>query len=211
MKVALSRDGYVSAKPGTRTRLTGDAANRLIHRERAEVDAVAVGSGTVLVDDPLLTPRVAFRERPLTRVVYDRRLRISPRARLFSTLADGPVIIVTADRSLARAQEKASALEAAGAKMLTTGAGGGIAASLEALALGGVSSLVVEGGTQLHRAFWDADLVDRVRMYVTDQVIGDGGVEWLPDAVLSSARIAARNATPIGRDVLLEAHVHGFD
>ena len=211
MKVAISLDGRIAARPGVGTPLTGSAANRLVHRERAEVDAVAVGSGTVLADDPRLTPRVAFRQRPLTRVVYDRRLRISPRARLFSTLDDGPVIIVTASRFLAEAQERASALRAAGAEMMITDDAGGIAASLEALARGGVSSLVVEGGTRLHRAFWDADLVDRVRMYVSDRVLGEGGVEWLPDAVLSSVRVAAHCATPIGSDVLLEAHVHGFD
>ena len=85
MKVALSRDG-LRRRPGrARTQLTGAAANRLIHRERAEVDAIGVGSGTVLADDPLLTARGAYRTRPLTRVVFDRSLRTPPAARLLST------------------------------------------------------------------------------------------------------------------------------
>ena len=70
----------MAAAPGVRTRLTGASANRLIHRERAEIDAIAVGSGTILADDPLLTARGAYRWRPLTRVVFDRRLR-TPAAR----------------------------------------------------------------------------------------------------------------------------------
>ena len=63
---------------------------------RAQVDAIGVGSETVLVDDPLLTAREVYRERPLTRVIFDRRLRTPPSARVFSTLDAGPVIIVTA-------------------------------------------------------------------------------------------------------------------
>ena len=94
IKVALSRDGKISAAAGVRTRLTGPAADRLIHRERAEMDAIAVGSGTILADDPLLTARGAYRYRPLTRVVFDTRLRTPPSAKLFSTLGAGPVIIM---------------------------------------------------------------------------------------------------------------------
>ena len=61
MKIALSLDGRVAAAPGTRTRLTGDAADRRVHRERAEIDAIAVGSGTILADDPMLTARGVYR------------------------------------------------------------------------------------------------------------------------------------------------------
>ena len=67
---------------------------------RAAVDAIAVGSETVLVDDPHLTAREVYRERPLVRVVFDRRLRTPARARLLSTLSAGPVIILTAADSL---------------------------------------------------------------------------------------------------------------
>ncbi len=86
MKVALSLDGCVAAAPGIRTQLTGPSAARAIHRERAEIDALAVGSGTVLADDPLLTARGIYRYRPLVRVVFDRRLRTPVTARLFSTI-----------------------------------------------------------------------------------------------------------------------------
>ena len=75
LKAATSLDGRIAAAAGVRTPLTSRAAVRHAHAVRAEVDAVAVGSETVLVDDPLLTAREVYRERPLTRVVFDRRLR----------------------------------------------------------------------------------------------------------------------------------------
>jgi diaminohydroxyphosphoribosylaminopyrimidine deaminase/5-amino-6-(5-phosphoribosylamino)uracil reductase len=211
MKVALSLDGKIAGQGGARTAITGAAAQRLVHRDRAEVDALAVGSGTMLSDDPLLTPRGAFRQRPLTRVIYDRRLRTTCSARLFSTLAAGPVIVVTTVRALRQAPRAVQDLRSAGAEILPIDTPGPLRTSLEALAARGVCSVVVEGGARLHRAFWDAGLVDRVQMYVADCVIGDTGMDWLPDAVISSTRIVARKAWPIGQDVLVEAHVHGVD
>src|SRR5262249_22510177 len=74
LKAALSVDGRIAAAPGARTPLTGPAANRRVHRQRAEVDAIGVGSETVLIDDPLLTPPGADRSRPLTPDGFDRRL-----------------------------------------------------------------------------------------------------------------------------------------
>src|SRR5262245_55673582 len=100
LKAATSLDGYVGETAG-RIALTGAAANRYFHRQRAEVDAIAVGSGTVLTDDPQLTPRGAYRFRPLTRVVFDWRGRIPASARLFSTLAAGPILLVVTDQTAA--------------------------------------------------------------------------------------------------------------
>src|SRR4029077_19830274 len=75
-------------------RLTGAAADRHFHSQRAEVDAIAVGSRTVLVDDPRLTARLVYRERPLVRVLFDWRLQIPASARVFSTRQSGPVIMI---------------------------------------------------------------------------------------------------------------------
>ena len=102
LKAATSLDGCIAESPGRRTSLTSDVANRHAQRVRAEVDAIGVGSGTVLADDPLLTPRGPFRERPLTRVIFDRRLRTPPEARVLSTRDAGPVIIVTTAAGAAR-------------------------------------------------------------------------------------------------------------
>jgi len=211
LKVALSLDGRIAGIGGRRAPLTGAASNRLVHQDRAEVDAIAVGSGTVLQDDPLLTARVAFRQRPLTRIVYDRRLRTPPTARLFSTLNAGAVIIVATDRVVRDDTPRAEALRTAGAEILALDDGQSVLSSLEALALRGVSSVVIEGGAELHRAFWDAEVIDRVQMYVTDRVLGDDGVEWLQEPVMSATRMTHRSARPVGNDVLLEGYVHRTD
>lgn len=211
MKVAMSLDGKIAAGRGLRTALTGAPANRLVHRDRAEIDAIAVGAGTVLADDPVLTARGAFRPRPLVRVVYDRELAVSATARLFSTLPAGPVIIVCTARAVADAAGRGDALRAAGAEILITGGDEGLRESLEVLAARGVSSMVVEGGAELHRAFWDARLVDRVQIYISRHVLGSGGVDWIQEAVISSPRIRSRTARPIGQDTLLEGYVHGAD
>ncbi|HEX6974054.1 MAG TPA: bifunctional diaminohydroxyphosphoribosylaminopyrimidine deaminase/5-amino-6-(5-phosphoribosylamino)uracil reductase RibD, partial [Vicinamibacterales bacterium] len=176
LKAAISRDGGIAAAPGTRTAITGAAANRLVHRERAEVDAIAIGSGTVLADDPLLTPRGAFRARPLTRVVFDSRLRTPPSAKLLSTRAAGPVIIVSTPASAAQAPDRVRALADAGVRVEIIDGQPPLNAALRRLAHLGIQSLVVEGGARLHRAFWDADLVDRLEVFQGPRDLGPGAV-----------------------------------
>lgn len=210
MKVAISEDGMVSAGQGVRTLLTGAKANRYVHRERAEVDALAVGSGTILADDPSLTARVAYRQRPLTRVVYDSRLRTPPTARLLSTLADGPVIIVTSSEGVAADPARRAALERAGATIQVFDSRP-LNASVEALGANGTSSVIVEGGPSLHRAFWDADLVDRVQILVAPRTIGDAGLPWLGETVRNSPRITWHESRLLGDDVLMEGYVHRAD
>ncbi len=216
MKVALSRDGRVCAAPGVRTPLTGPSANRLIHRERAEVDALAIGSGTVLADDPLLTARGAYRYRPLTRVVFDARLRTPPHAKLFSTLPSGPVIIVTTAAAALAVPDRVAALAAAGAEIVAGAAGEGAAAgislpgALTLLADRGVSSLIVEGGPTIHGAFWDAGLVDRVQIFRTPHAVGAQGLEWL-HAVEAGRGWTPAVARAVGEDWLVEGYVHRID
>ena len=106
MKAATSLDNRLTAREGERTPLTSEDSQRHAHAVRAEVDAIAVGSGTLLVDDPLLTARHVHRSRPLTRVLFDRRLRIPPSAKVFSTLEAGPVIIVTTPEAMANHPER---------------------------------------------------------------------------------------------------------
>ena len=208
MKVALSADHRIASSPGVRTPLTGKAANRVIHRDRAEVDAIAVGSGTVLADDPILTARGAYRYRPLVRVVFDSRLRTPVTARLLSTLGAGPVIIVSTRSIVDMAPERAAALKTAGAGILALDSGSTLEDALERLVATGVSSLIVEGGAALHRAFWDAGLVDRVQMYMTPHHLGGEGLEWLPLPLPGLGPLVMK---PLGADMLAEAYVHRTD
>lgn len=203
VKAALSVDARFSAAPGVRSLLTGAAANRRVQRQRAEVDAIGIGSGTLLVDDPLLTARGAYRARPLTRVVFDRRLRTPPAARLLSTLAAGPVIIVSSERACALARDRVAALEAAGAVVLALPSDD-IAAALRALSPIGVTSLLLEGGAALHRAAVDAAVVDEVHVYITPVMLGPDGVEWLGEGRIAWEVLGDRQAVWLGDDVLVE-------
>lgn len=206
LKVALSLDGRLAAAPGLRTRLTGPAADRRVHRQRAEVDAIGIGSGTMLTDDPLLTPRGAYRGRPLTRVVFDRRLRTPPSARVLSTLDAGPVIIVSSESARAGSPDRAGRLEAAGALILAPQTDD-MESALRALAGAGLTSMVLEGGAALHRAALDAALVDEVHVYIAPLAMGSQGVEWIGEGRLAWEALQDRRAVWLGEDVLVEGRV----
>lgn len=206
LKAATSLDGRIAAAPGRRTALTSAPANRHAHRFRAEVDAIGVGVGTVLVDDPWLTPRGVYRERPLTRVVFDRQLKTPPQARVLSTPEAGPVIIVTTVGGASRAEVR-KGLEAQGADVRVA-LGHSFRDALECLSEIGIGSLLLEGGATLYRAAWEERLVDYIRLYVAPRILGPGGVMLFESCEFSSAALGERRVEPIGPDVLIEGYVH---
>jgi diaminohydroxyphosphoribosylaminopyrimidine deaminase/5-amino-6-(5-phosphoribosylamino)uracil reductase len=210
LKAATSLDGRLAAGLGQRTQITSLQAERHSHELRAQVDALAVGSETVVVDDPLLTPRLVYRERPLTRVVFDRRLRTDPGARLFSTLSSGPVIIVTTVEAVRRKVARVEALEAAGATLLALESCG-MPDAVRALGRLGVQSLVLEGGTMLHQAAWDAGIVDYVQLYVGPAAFGGDAPRLLQDRRFSTAASYEPRVQLLGPDVLIEGYVHRPD
>jgi diaminohydroxyphosphoribosylaminopyrimidine deaminase/5-amino-6-(5-phosphoribosylamino)uracil reductase len=180
LKAATSLDGRIALK-GQRTPLTSTLALRHAQYMRAQVDAIGVGSETVLVDDPLLTAREVYRERPLTRVIFDRRRRVPSSARIFSTLSAGPIMVVTSNE---------------------------LGDALKELAAQGIHSLLLEGGAALHAAAWDADVVDYVQLYVAPVSLGQDGVPLLDGREFSSAALLERRVEQLGPDVLIEGYVH---
>ena len=210
IKAATSLDNCIAARPGERTRITSVDAQRHAHSVRAEVDAIGVGSGTVLVDDPLLTARLVHRSRPLTRVLFDRRLSIPASARVFSTGDTGPVIIVTTPESVAGAPERAAALERAGADLLPI-KNGDLSAAFEALAEREITSIVLEGGVGLHTAAWNAGLVDAVHLYVAPVNFGPDGIPWLASDTLSVASLSDCRSASLGCDMFTEGYVYRID
>jgi diaminohydroxyphosphoribosylaminopyrimidine deaminase/5-amino-6-(5-phosphoribosylamino)uracil reductase len=180
LKAATSLDGRIARK-GERTPLTSAPALRHAQYMRAQVDAIAVGSETILVDDPLLTAREVYRERPLTRVIFDRRGRVPPTARIFSTLSAGPVLVVTSSQ---------------------------LGDAIRSLAVQGIQSLILEGGAAVHAAAWDAGLVDYVQLYVAPVWLGQDGVPLLEGRDFSPASLVESSVEQIGPDVLIEGYVH---
>ena len=210
MKVALSLDGRIAAAPGRRTPMTGAAARGHAHAIRAEVDAIAVGSETVVVDDPLLTARGANRRRALVRVLFDTRMRTPPTARVLTTCREGPVVVITTEAAVDAWPTRAAALARAGAVIEALPARD-TAAAMSRLVAYEVSDVLLEGGAVFHRAAWNAGVVDRVRLYVAPVVLGPTGVPWMPDRRFSFAALAGCRTQCLGEDVLLEADVQRFD
>ena len=210
MKAAVSLDGRIAAAPGRRTSMSGAAALGHAHAVRAEVDAIAVGSETVLVDDPLLTARGVARRRPLVRVLFDTRMRTPPSARVLTTCEEGPVVVITTEAAVDAWPMRAAALERAGAVIEALPARDP-AAAMSRLVAYEVSDVLLEGGAVLQQAAWTAGVIDRVRLYVVPVVLGRTGVPWMRHGRFSFAALADCRTQCLGQDVLLEADVQRFD
>jgi diaminohydroxyphosphoribosylaminopyrimidine deaminase/5-amino-6-(5-phosphoribosylamino)uracil reductase len=206
-KIAVSLDNAVAAAPGARTAVSGAASQRHAQRVRAEVAAIGIGSGTLLADDPVLTARDVWRARPLIRIVFDRRLRTPPTARICDTLAAGPILVVTTAKACAAVPERAAALRGRGLTLIA-GADDVFGSGFSDLLGYGVTSLLLEGGPALHAAAWTAGVVDRVRCYVSPVTLGPGGVPWTMPPSFGLAALGPTRAEPLGDDVLIEADVH---
>lgn len=170
LKLALSLDGHIAPGPGQQQWLTGDAARRYVHRLRAGADAVAVGIGTALADDPQLTVRAGRRPRvaPL-RVVFDPSARLPLDSRLVRTARKVPVRVLADAPDAARR----AALEAAGVQVTTAA---GIGEHLVALRADGVRHLFVEGGAGIAGALLSAGWVDRLIIFRAPVLLGAGAL-----------------------------------
>ncbi|HEX7049575.1 MAG TPA: bifunctional diaminohydroxyphosphoribosylaminopyrimidine deaminase/5-amino-6-(5-phosphoribosylamino)uracil reductase RibD [Longimicrobiales bacterium] len=177
LKYALSLDGKLAAAPGRPTAVTGAEARAEAHRLRAGFDAILVGIGTVLADDPLLTVRGGVTPRiPPRRIVVDTAARLPLDSRLMRTIGDAPVAVVcAADAPAARR----AALERAGARVLPVPrAESGVAldAMLAALRDEGVHAVFCEGGGRLGTALLAADRVERMFLFIAPRIFGPTGV-----------------------------------
>jgi len=208
LKAAISADGCLAAAPGVRTPLTSDEANRHAHVFRAEVDAIAVGVGTILADNPHLTARGAYRPQPFVRIIFDRQLRTPPDAQVLSTGEAGPVIIVASTAGLGASDGARARLEGRGAHVMATRSGT-LRESMARLAADWqIGSLLLEGGAGIYASAWREGIVDYVRLYVTPQVMGPEGLKFLPEVPFWTGALIERRVEPIGADVLIEGYVH---
>ena len=178
LKAAASLDGKVAAADGSSQWITGELARADAHRLRAEADAVAVGAGTALADDPRLTVRLpGHAGRQPLRVLLDAAGRVGAGGHLFDGQA--PTLVATTAAAPAAAVE---AWSAAGAEVLVCAeapAGVDLAQLLKALGQRGVLELLVEGGPRLHASLWAAGLADRLVWYLAPLVLGGDGAPGL--------------------------------
>jgi diaminohydroxyphosphoribosylaminopyrimidine deaminase / 5-amino-6-(5-phosphoribosylamino)uracil reductase len=167
LKLALTLDARLADHEGRSAWITGEQARAEVHRLRAGFDAVAVGVGTALADDPLLTVRGAVEPRiPPVRVVFDRRLRTPAASRLVQGAREVPVWIVSAPGA---PPERARALEEAGVRVIEAA---GTLDALLALRRAGLRSVFVEGGAGLAAALLDAEVVDRMYLFYAPLLLG---------------------------------------
>ena len=170
LKLASSLDGRIATRTGDSRWITGEQSRARVHVLRHEYDAILIGSGTAINDNPLLTDRSGKPRRlPLTRVVLDPRLRLSPDSQLALTAGDAPVLLFTSESADASAVE---ALERRGIEVLRECDGRNINNVLAQLGSRSIQSVLVEGGANVAGAFLDAGLVDKVSFFIAPLLIG---------------------------------------
>jgi diaminohydroxyphosphoribosylaminopyrimidine deaminase / 5-amino-6-(5-phosphoribosylamino)uracil reductase len=205
VKAATTRDGRIAARRDRPTAISGPAAARRTQRLRASVDAIAVGAGTVLADDPRLTVRDVVRTRPLTRVVFDQALETPPTARVYARDAGQPVVVFADPAAIAASPERAARFTAAGVDLVPAPT---LAAAMRALLARGNHTLLVEGGAALHRSFWQAMLVDRLHLIVAPARLGDAAVALFDGLAVPWTRLSHVTSVPCGLDMWMDADVH---
>src|SRR6476469_5094782 len=209
LKLAVSRDDKIAGAERKQVTITGEAAKARMHLLRAQSDAILVGIGTVLADDPLLTCRLPGMEaRSPVRVVLDRALRLPGSSRLVHSARETPLWVMTSDLAEAPAAMK---LGAAGAQVIrvaatTTPPGLDLSAVLHALAEQGITKLMVEGGARVASSLVAAGLVDEIWLVRGPGTVGADGVPALDAlplaAITQSQAFKVRASETLAQDTL---------
>lgn len=208
LKAAVTLDGRIATRTGDSKWITGERARREAHKLRDRHDAVLVGVGTVLADDPRLTVRHVRGTDPL-RAVADRDLRTPPDAALLRAGSAAPTLLFHGPRAAA---SRKRALRDAGAELVQVPArrGGGVdlGAVLRELGERDVVRLLVEGGAALHGALLDQGLADRAAVFVAPRILGDSQAVPLAagrgaDTIREAWSLRSAHVSRLGADVLI--------
>jgi len=215
-KAAMTLDGRVAAPGGDSRWISAVESRELVHRWRGQCDAVAVGIGTALADDPLLTARLGGPDgdevgQP-ARVVFDSRARLPRDSALVSSLDEAPLFVVCAPEAPSAARD---ALAAAGAEVIVADGSDRAArlgAALVELGRREIQDLLLEGGPTLAGALFDAGEIDRLRLFVAPLLLGAGEARALLEG--TGARRIAEGLRPlaishetVGEDLLIDARL----
>jgi len=209
LKLASTLDGRIATHGGESKWITGEAARRAAHALRGRSDAVLVGVGTLLADDPKLTCRIpGFKKVPDVRVVADSHLRTRLTSSIVATARETPAWFLVREGT---DPERVRAMTGLGAQVIEVAgspAGIDLGEALAALARAGITRLLVEGGAQIAAALVRADLVDRIAWFHAPTVMGGDG--WPGVQAFGIERLEAvprfrrERVVPLGEDVLTE-------
>ena len=213
LKSALSLDGRTATASGDSRWISGPESRALVHRWRAQVDAIAIGIGTALADDPLLTARdlpVAPARQPI-RVVFDAEARLPLDSQLVRTIAEAPLIVVA---SPAAPDAGVAALRDAGADVLILAGDRRerVTAALAELGRRQLTAVMLEGGAVLAGAFLDAGQIDELRLFIAPLLLGGEASPSLlfgegAKEVEAAERALAMDWERSGEDLLIRARL----
>ncbi len=203
LKLAISADGKAGAAGGQPVAITGEEVRQRVHLLRAENDAIMIGIGTALADDPMLTCRLpGMSGRSPVRVIADSQLRLPVSSQLVRSAHETPVWIMSGKKA---PQDAVSKLSSHGVEVLQLADNTGpldLEAALGALAAKGITRLMVEGGPTLAAAFIGADLVDEAVLFQAPMLVGPAGVDALASEAEAAlfTRLKKVSSEPVGGD-----------
>ena len=209
LKLAVSADGFIGRAGEGQIHITGPQIQRFVHIMRAQADAIMVGIGTVLADDPMLDVRLdGLADRSPVRYVFDSTARLPVDSRLVKTAGIVPVKVLT---TAAAPIERTTPLIKAGVEIITVaGDEAGridVAAALGALAHRGVTRLMVEGGAQTAESFVRSGLVDEAFISRGPEPIGEGGISPLGslpiEAIIDDPAFTHIDTRRLGQDKIV--------
>jgi len=212
LKSAVTLDGRTATVTGDSRWISGPQSRAWVHRLRDRLDAVMVGIGTVLRDDPLLTTRLPEGGRDASRIIVDSRLRIPEEAAILAIESSAPTIIATTS---AASPDKVARLRARGVEVIQVAAspeGVDLRDLLRQIGARGIQSVLLEGGNILNASALRAGLIDRAMVFIAPLLLGSGeapgifagrGAERLADAL----RLDGIRVRRFGDDLLIEGEV----
>jgi diaminohydroxyphosphoribosylaminopyrimidine deaminase/5-amino-6-(5-phosphoribosylamino)uracil reductase len=211
-KAAMSLDGRVASPTGDSRWISSVESRELVHRWRSECDAVAVGIGTALADDPLLTARVEGAARQPVRVVFDSHARLPLDSALVSSIDEAPLIVICAPEA---ASARRDALEAAGAEVVAAPGRtprARLEAALDELGRRDIQDLLVEGGPTFAGALFDAGEIDAMLLFIAPVLVGSAQARAVLEGegvsrIADGARPLATSLEQIGEDILVRARL----
>jgi diaminohydroxyphosphoribosylaminopyrimidine deaminase/5-amino-6-(5-phosphoribosylamino)uracil reductase len=212
LKAAMTIDGKVATRTGDSKWISGERSRELVHRWRAECDAVAVGIGTVLVDDPQLTARIPGVTRQPRRIVFDSMARLPLSSQLVRDARKDPLTVVV---SRAARRTATDALRVKGVDVVVaTGENepARVRSALDQLGAASVTSILLEGGPHLAGAFFDAREIDELRVFLAPLLVG-GKAARTPvegegtEAIGEAMRVHGVGCEQVDDDLLVSARI----
>lgn len=211
MKIASSLDGKIATSSGESRWITGVESRKKVHRLRSEVDAVLVGIGTVITDDPSLNVRL-IKGRDPHRIILDSSLRIPLTARILNLISNAKTYIVTADDI---PEERILSLKKKGAEIITTDSKDGfinLPLMMEKIGRLGITSIMIEGGSETNASALLSGIVDKIMIFISSRIIGGNDSKGAvggrsPERLSDAIKLKKIRVKKSGEDLLIEGYV----